>query len=125
MGYPMPPPWLPPPPPPQRPRSAVDITASIVVIVLTVLLVGAGAVMGLFSLAFLDHCPPGTCSVEGAVTASMMTVVIAGFLAVTGIITTIVRLLARKTAWPFAVGTLALCLGVFFLGAIAYTAAVS
>ena len=41
----------------------------------------------------------------------MMTVVIAGFLAVTGIITTIVRLVARKTAWPFAVGTLALCLG--------------
>lgn len=93
--------------------------------VLTVLAVGAGTVMGVFSLAFLDHCPPATCSVDGAVTASMTTVAAAGLLAVAGIVTTIVRLAARKPAWPFAVGTLALCLGVFVLGALAYTVAVS
>lgn len=93
--------------------------------VLTVLAVGAGTVMGVFSLAFLDHCPPATCSVDGAVTASMTTVAAAGLLAVAGIVTTIVRLATRKPAWPFAVGTLALCLGVFVLGALAYTVAVS
>lgn len=93
--------------------------------VMTVLMVGGGAVMGVFSLAFLDHCPPETCSVDGAVTASMTTVAVAGLIAVAGIITTIVRLMTRKTAWPFAVGTLAICLAVFFLGAMAYTAAVS
>lgn len=93
--------------------------------VLTVVLVCGGAVMGLFSLAFLDHCPPATCSVDGAVTASMTTVVIAGLVAFAGIVATIVRLVVRKRAWPFAIGTLGLCLVVFFLGAMAYTAAVS
>lgn len=119
-GY---PPYYPPPPPP--PRNAGDVTASIVTMVLTVILVCGGAFMGLMSLAFLDYCPPATCSVDGAVTASTTTVVIAGLVAVGGIVATIVRLVVRKTAWPFAVGTLGLCLGVFALGAMAYTAAVS
>ena len=119
MGYPLP------PPPPPPPRNAADVTVSVVVIVMTVLAVCGGAFMGLFSVAFLDHCPPPTCSAEGAVTASLTAVVVAGLLAVAGIITTIVRLATRKTAWPFAVGTLVLCAGAFLLGAIAYTAAVS
>jgi hypothetical protein len=131
MSDPPHPPWpgYPPPPyripPPSAPRNAGDLTASIITMVFTVLLVGAGAMMGLFSLAFLDHCPPETCSVDGAVTASTSTVVIAGLIAVAGIITTIVRLVQRKAAWPFAIGTLVLCLAVFFLGAMAFTAAVS
>lgn len=115
MGYPMPPP----------PRNAADVTVSVVVMVVTVLGVGAGAFMGLFSVAFLDHCPPATCSADGAVTASLSAVVIAGLVAAAGIVTTIVRLATRKAAWPFAVGTLVLCVGVFLLGAIAYMAAVS
>lgn len=93
--------------------------------VATVLVVGAGAVMGFFSLAFLDHCPPATCSVDGAVTASMTTVAIAGLTALAGLIVTIVRLVTRKTAWPFGVGTLTLCVAVFALGTFAYAAAVS
>jgi hypothetical protein len=93
--------------------------------VVTVLIVCFGAVMGFLSLAFLDHCPPATCSVGGAVTASMTTVGIAGLTAVAGIITTIVRLVNRKVSWPFAVGTLALCVAIFFFGAIAFQAAVS
>lgn len=118
------PPW-PPPPPPPPPRNAGDVTASIVAMVATVLVVGAGAVMGFFSLAFLDHCPPATCSIDGAVTASMTTVAVAGLTAVAGLIVAVVRLVRRRTAWPFAVGTLVLCVAVFFLGALAYTAAVS
>ena len=118
MGYPM-------PPIPPRPRSAADVAVSVIVMVVTVLVVGVGAVLGVFSVAFLDHCPPATCSAEGAVAASMTTVVVAGLVAVTGVITTIVRLAVRKPAWPFAVGTLALCVGAFFLGAIGYIAAVS
>ena len=70
-------------------------------------------------------CPPETCSVEGAVSASMTTVAIAALVGLVGIVTTIVRLAARKRAWPFAVGTLAACVGVFFAGALAYTGAVS
>ncbi len=112
--------------PPVPPRTnATDLTVSILLIVLTVLTVGAGALMGVFSLAFLDNCPTATCSVDGAVTASMTTVAVAGGVGFAGIVTTIVRLATRKRAWPFAVGTLAGCVAVFFVGALAYTGAVS
>lgn len=91
---------------------------------LTVLLGGASAVMGLMSLAFLDYCPPATCSVDGAVTAVLSALAIAAVIGIAGVVTTIVRLAARKTAWPFAVGTLLTCVAVLFVGMIAYTAAV-
>ena len=111
------------PPPPRT--NAADLTVSILLIVLTVLTVGAGALMGLFSLTFLDHCPPATCSVDGAVTASMTTVAIGAPVGFAGIVTTIVRLATRKRAWPWAVGTLAACAAVFVVGAFVYTGAVS
>ena len=96
-----------------------------IVLVLTVLLGGTASVMGFFSLAFLDHCPPATCSVDGAVTAVLATIAIAAVSVLTGLIITIIRLGQRKPAWPFAVGTLGLMIVVFFIGAVAYTAAVS
>ena len=130
MGYPGPPPWPPPDyfsqgPPPPPPRNTADLTVSIIVMILTVIACGGGAVMGLFSVAFLDYCPPESCSADGAVTAALATVAIAGLIGLTGLILTIVRLTTRKTAWQFAVGTLAAVVAVFFLGALAYTAAVS
>ena len=67
MGYPYPPPY----PPAKPPRSGTDLTVSIITMVLIVLLGGLAGFMGVFSLAFLDHCPPATCSVDGAVTAVM------------------------------------------------------
>ena len=124
MGYPTPPPyWAPPPPPP--PRNTTDLTVSIVALVPTVLLAAAPPVLGFFSLAFLDYCPPATCSVDGAVTAVLATIAIAAVSVLTGLIITIIRLGQRKTAWPFAIGTLGLMIVVFLVGAIAYTAAVS
>lgn len=133
MGYPTPP-WPPPPgvqpwppawqPLPPPPRNAADVTISILLMIMTVLVGGVGAVMGLMSVAFLDYCPPESCSVNGAVTTAMMTVGIAALIVLTGVILTISRLVARKPGWPFALGTLAACLGVFFLGAVAYTAVV-
>lgn len=96
-----------------------------IVLVITVLIGGAGAVMAFFSLAFLDYCPPATCSIDGAVTAVVMTIALAAVAALSGLIVTVVRLGRRKTSWPFAVGTLAVCVAIFFFGAIAYTAAVS
>lgn len=123
MGYPTPP--MPQVPPPHKPPpSSVDVTISIVGLVLTVLL-GAGAVfLGIFSLAFLDYCPPASCSVEGAVTAVMTALGIAALVGLTGLVVTIVRLVRHKLAWPFAVGTLALCVVVLLGGGAAYSAAV-
>lgn len=92
--------------------------------ILTVLVCAAGAMMALFSMAFLDYCPPGSCSAAGAVTAAVGTVMVAGLLGFAGIILTIVRLATRKPGWPSALGTLAGCVAVFVLGAMAYIVAV-
>ncbi|QEN17412.1 hypothetical protein D3H54_25320 [Mycobacterium sp. ELW1] len=100
------------------------MTISIIFMVLTVV-VGAGAAfLGLFSLAFLDYCPPATCSAEGAVSAVMTSVAVAAGFGVIGIVVAIVQLARRKTAWPFAVGTLVLCLIVLLVGGVAYYSAV-
>lgn len=123
MGYPTPPPYW--GPPPQPPRNTTDITVSVIVLVLTVILGGLASVMGFFSLAFLDYCPPQTCSVDGAVTAVLGTIAMAAVITLTGFVVTVIRLVTRKTAWPVAVGTSATMIAVFFIGAIAYTAAVS
>ena len=141
MGHPPPPPWQPPqePPPqwpqpwhrppqyrpPQPPRNPVDVTVSIIALVITVLAAGAGAVMSFLSLAFLDYCPPATCSVDGAVTVAFATIAVAAGVVLTGLILTVTRLGTRKTAWPFAIGALTALIAVFILGATAYTTVVS
>ncbi|BBY64653.1 hypothetical protein [Mycolicibacterium helvum] len=113
-----------PPPPATPPRSAADLTISIILMVLTVLMGACGAFLGLFMLAFLDYCPPATCSVEGAVTSVLSAVAIAALVVVAGSIVTIVALARRKRAWPFAVGTLVLCLAALFFGGVAFSVAV-
>jgi hypothetical protein len=113
-----------PPPPAKPPRSATDLTIAIVVMVLTVVVGAGGAFLGLMSLAFLDYCPPTTCSAEGAVTAVLTAVGIATVVAVVGMTFTIVALARRKRAWPFAVGTFVLCMVALFFGGAAYTLAV-
>jgi hypothetical protein len=125
MGYPGYPPYPGYPQPPAKPQqSAADLSISIVVIVMTVVIGAGGAFLGMFSLAFLDSCPPATCSVDGAVTAVMTAVGIAALVGLVGIIVTVVQLARHKLAWPFAVGTLVLCLAVLFVGGIAYSVAV-
>ncbi|MGE0221505.1 hypothetical protein [Mycolicibacterium sp.] len=124
MGHPGYPgyPGYPPPAPP--PRSGADIAISIVAMVFTVLLAAVAAFFGLFSLAFLDHCPPATCSIDGAVSAVFTSLLVAGGIGVVGMVLTVVQLVRRKPGWPFAVGTLALCVLTVFLGGVGYAAAV-
>jgi hypothetical protein len=114
----------PPYPPSKPPRSVTDLWVSIAVLVLTVLMGGVGAVFGLFSLAFLDYCPPESCSVDGAVTAVMTALLIAAVVGIIGLIITVVQLVRRKPAWPFAVGTLVVCAVVLAGGAVGYASAV-
>jgi hypothetical protein len=66
MGY----PGYPPPPPPSKPPiPTTDLVISIGALIPTVAFGVVAAAMGLFSLAFLDYCPPESCSADGAVTA--------------------------------------------------------
>lgn len=109
---------------PARPRSQADLVISIVALVLTVMMGAGAAVMGLFLLAFLDSCPPESCSADGAVTAIGTALLIALVVGLAGLVVTIVQLVRRRLAWPFAVGTLVLCGVICVLGGVGYAAAV-
>ena len=119
-------PWppAPPAPPAKRPISGADLTISIIALVFTLLLGRSAAVMGFFLLAFLDYCPPETCSAEGAVTAVGISLIVAVVVGLVGLVVTIVQLVRRSPAWPFAVGTLVLCGVICAFGFVGYFAAV-
>lgn len=117
-------PGYPPSPPAGRPVSTGDVVVSVVVLVLTALAGALGAFLGVFSLAFLDYCPPESCSVDGAVSAVGTTLLVAFLIGVAGLVATIVALARRKPGWPFALGTFVLCLLTFAVGVLAYGAAV-
>jgi hypothetical protein len=106
------------------PVSQADLWISISALILTVLVGGGAAVMGLFLLAFLDSCPPETCSAEGAVTAIGTALVAATVVGLAGLVVTVVQLVRRKLAWPFAVGTLVLCGVICVAGVVGYFVAV-
>jgi hypothetical protein len=115
---------FPAPPPAKPPISGADLTISITALVLTVVVCGGGALMGVFLLAFLDHCPPETCSIDGAVNAVAAAVLVAGVTAVAGAVLTIVQLIRRAPGWPFAIATLLMCVITLAAGGLGYTAAV-
>ena len=117
-------PYAPYPYAPQQPRSAADVTASVLMMVMTVLLGGLAAVIGVFMLAFIDHCPPATCSIDGAVTAVIGALAVAALVGVTGVVLTMVAIGRRKKSWPLAAGTLGLCVVVLFGGFVGYFVAV-
>jgi hypothetical protein len=104
--------------------SGADLAISITALIITVLLGAVAAVFGLFSLAFLDHCPPESCSVDGAVTAVGTALLIAFAVGVVGLVATVIQLFRRKRGWPFAVTTLVLCTVAVFLGGVGYATAV-
>lgn len=113
------------PVPPRPPVSGADIAISVTALVMTALMIALAAVFGLFSFAFLDYCPPQSCSTDGAVSAVFNALLAAAGIGAVGLIVTVVQLVRRKRGWPFAVATLALCVIAFVIGALAYGAAVA
>lgn len=101
-----------------------DVAVSVTALVFTLMLGGLAVLVGIFSLAFLDYCPPESCSADGAVTAVAVTLVVAGAFGLAGLVATGIRLARRRTAWPFAVGTLVICLLTCMAGVVGYAAAV-
>ena len=122
MGY----PGYPPPPPPSKPPiPTTDLVISIGALILTVAFGVVAAAMGLFSVAFLDYCPPESCSADGAVTAVGIALLAAFAIGVVGLVVTVVQLVRRKPGWPFAVATFVLCAVAVVLGGVGYALAVS
>src|SRR5215211_7702559 len=120
MGHPS----YPPPRPPKPPIATADIAVSIGALILTVAFGVVAAAMGLFLLAFLDYCPPESCSAEGAVTAVGTALFAAFAIGVVGLVVTVIQLYRRKPGWPFAVATFVLCALAVVLGGVGYTMAV-
>jgi hypothetical protein len=114
----------PPPRPVKPPLSNTDRGVSIAALVLTVMLGAVAAVLGFFSLAFLDYCPPESCSAQGAFTAVATALLVAGLIGLVGLAATIVQIIRRKPVWPFAVATLVLCAIACFIGGVGYASAV-
>jgi hypothetical protein len=112
-------------PPLKPPISTADLWVSIGALVVTVVFGAAAAVMGLFSLAFLDYCPPESCSADGAVTAVGIALLAAFVIGVVGLVVTVIQLVRRKPGWPFAVATFVLCALAVVLGGVGYGMAVS
>lgn len=114
------------PGPPARekpPISGADLGISIAAIVLTIVFGACAAFIGVFGLAFMDTCQPATCSAEGAVFAVGIALLAAAVIGVTGTVVTIVALVKRKRAWPYAVAMFSLCVFVCGLGAVGFIVA--
>jgi hypothetical protein len=109
---------------PKPPIATSDLAVSIGALVLTVAFGVVAAAMGVFSLAFLDYCPPQSCSAEGAATAVWIALLAAFAIGVVGLVATVVRLYRRKPGWPFAIATLVLCGFAVVLGGVGYAMAI-
>lgn len=116
-------------PPPQAPRkppiSGVDLGISITAMVLTLAFGAIALVAGLFMLAIADKCPPAICSGDDAMTVVGITLLISAVIGVAGFAVTIVQLVRRKLAWPYAVGMFILCVITCVVGVYAYGGAVN
>jgi hypothetical protein len=111
-------------PAPSPPLSRTDLVISVATLAVTAACGALAALLGVFLLAFLDDCPPETCHVESAVTAIGAGLLVAFVIGVIGLVATVIQLVRRKPAWPFAVATLVLVLIALGGGVVAYSAAV-
>ena len=117
-------PSYPPPRPPKQPIATSDLVISIGALICTLAFSVVAAAMGLFSLAFLDYCPPESCSAEGAATAVGFALMAVFAIGVVGLVVTVIQFYRRKPGWPFAVATFVLCGLAVVLGGVGYAMAV-
>ncbi len=113
-----------PAPAPEPPVSGVDAAVSVTALALTLVAGAVAAFFGLFFMAFTDDCAPETCNLDAGVTALFAGFMVAAATWGAGVVLTIVRLRRRSRAWPFAVGTLAVCVAACVLGIAGYLQAV-
>ena len=88
--------------------------------VLTLAFGAIALLAGLFGLAIADRCPPAICSVDDARSTIGFALLIAAVIGVAGFAVTIVQLVRRKLAWPYAVGMFVLCVTTCVIGVYVY-----
>ena len=107
-----------------RTRKGWDIALSVFLLVLAATVGIVGGILAFFSIAFIDNCPPETCSADGAVSAQFTAALVVILAFVVGLIATIVALASRRRGWWVALLTVVIILIIWVLGFVGYFAAV-
>jgi uncharacterized membrane protein len=107
-----------------RTRKGWDIALSVFLLLLAAVVGVVGTILAFVSIAFIDNCPPETCSVDGAVGAQFTAALVVILAFVAGLIATIVALATRRRGWWLGLVTVFLVLLSWVLGFVGYFAAV-
>lgn len=110
--------------PDEAQRKGWDIALSVFLLVLAGVVGLVGSVLAIFTLAFIDVCPPETCSVDGALAAQFTAGLVVILAFVVGLIATIVALTRRRRGWWIALITVFGVVVIWVLGFVGYFAAV-
>jgi hypothetical protein len=100
------------------------VALSIVLMGVAVVGWAVAAGMEFMFLAFTDYCPPEHCSAEHAATSVLVSVLVAAAVTLIGSVWTIVRLVRRRSGWPYAVATLVGSAAAELMGVVGYFVAV-
>ena len=106
-----------------RQRKVWDIALSIVLLVFTYVAFLVGALLAVFSVAFIDYCP-APCSAAAAAGAQVSTGVVLASVALVATILTIVLLVVRRRAWWVGAASLLIMLIGWIVGFALYAAAI-
>ncbi|MEJ8282045.1 hypothetical protein [Pseudonocardia spirodelae] len=101
-----------------------DAALSGAALALTGMLVALGVFGGVFLVAFLDYCPPRTCSSSAVLVSVGGAVVVAVAAGIAGLAMTVLRVVERRPAWPFALATLVVTGAAVTFGAVHYASAI-
>ncbi len=101
-----------------------DVAISGVALTITGMIVALGVFGAVFLIAFLDYCPPQSCSTSGALVSVGGSVVVAFATGLGGLVVSVLRIVDRRVSWPFSVATLVVCATAVGIGMIRYLDAV-
>lgn len=87
-----------------------DIIVSVMIWLMTGAFIGVSAFIAIFSLAFIDYCPPQSCSSEAAFSCLFAAGVASVVVAIGGFVGGLIRILRRAPSWWVSVGAFVLCL---------------
>jgi uncharacterized BrkB/YihY/UPF0761 family membrane protein len=87
--------------------SGWDVAATSTLLVVTVAAVALATLLQLFSIAFIDYCPPETCDSTAGVVSQLVVFGAMGLVALAAVVIGVVRLVRRRRAWWVALLALA------------------
>ncbi|WP_308819725.1 hypothetical protein [Pseudonocardia alni] len=108
----------------RRPIVRWDAALSGAALAVTGMLVALGVFGAVFLVAFLDYCPPRTCSSSAVLVSVGGSLVVATAAGIAGLAMTVLRVVERRPAWPFALATLAVTGSAVVFGAVHYASAI-